>query len=96
MSNTPSDLFSAIGMAPALPGARCRGRSHLFDPPERGEDPDTTDYRHRHALALCRGCTALASCTAWFDTLTPRKRPQGVTAGRIHLVKPRPRREVNP
>ena len=90
MSNNPHDLFAALGLAPALPGARCRGKHHLFDaPPELDrEDADTTAARHAQAIELCRGCIALASCNTWFDSLPPSKRPHGVIAGRIN--KPRP------
>lgn len=45
-------LLSAIGGAPALPGARCRHRSHLFD--ERGGDEpeDVAEQRHQQGADL--------------------------------------------
>ncbi len=86
MTNTLYDLLAALVGAPALPGAKCRGRAHLFDPAERGEDPDLTEYRHQHALTLCRTCTALASCGEWVDSLPKSKKPAGVIAGRIRTV----------
>lgn len=78
-----TDLMRALAGTPALPGARCRGRHHLFDPAETGEPADTAAARHQQAIRLCQGCTALASCAEWVDALPPSKRPAGVTAGRI-------------
>lgn len=73
-------LLGALIGAPALPGARCRGRSHLFDPPDPHED---ASQRHLQALGLCEHCPALTACEEWFATLKPSKRPPGVVAGRI-------------
>lgn len=94
----PEDLFAAIGVAPALPGARCRGRSHLFDGPGQNEDNATVTFRHDHALRLCRGCPALHACRTWFDSLPERERPEGVVAGRLQLPRPmgRPRKRKEP
>jgi hypothetical protein len=89
VTNTPADLFAALAGAPSLPGARCRGRAHLFDEASANESAQLVAQRHAQALGLCRGCTALASCTRWFDTLTPKERPHGVVAGRVHSVKRR-------
>ncbi|MBP2455683.1 hypothetical protein [Mycolicibacterium lutetiense] len=83
MTDQLSTLLAAVGAAPALPGARCRGKHHLFDEADKHEAPETTEQRHAQALGLCRRCPALASCQTWFDTLTPSKRPPGVIAGRI-------------
>lgn len=80
-------LLLAVG-APALPGARCRGRAHLFDEPEPGEPAELVEQRHAQALGLCQHCSALTACAAWFDTLPPRQRPAGVVAGRIHHRSP--------
>lgn len=77
------DLLLSLAGAPALPGARCRCRHHLFDPPAAYEDPETVDARHPQALELCRQCPALASCRRWLDELPPQKRPPGVVAGEI-------------
>lgn len=87
MSNNPHDLFAALIGAPALPGAKCRGRSHLFDEADPDEHPDDRAYRQSHALRLCQSCPALAGCQTWFDDLTPSKRPPGVIAGRVHTRK---------
>jgi len=77
-------LLGAILGAPALPGARCRGRPHLFDEPGGREDPAVVAARQAQALGLCGRCPALAACSAWFESLPPRERPGGVIAGRVH------------
>lgn len=77
------DLLLAIAGAPTLPGARCSGRHHLFDPPTGGEDLAVVEARHAQALGLCERCPALASCRQWVDELPARKRPLGVVAGEI-------------
>jgi WhiB family redox-sensing transcriptional regulator len=76
-------LLMTIAGAPALPGARCRGRHHLFDEQNGSESSETAAARHRQALGLCQHCPALTACRAWLDTLPARKRPQGVVAGTI-------------
>lgn len=88
-------LLAAVGAAPALPGARCRGKHHLFDEQGKHEAPETAAERHAQALGLCTHCTALASCQTWFNTLKPSRRPQGVVAGRLNTPRPagRPRQE---
>ncbi|MFN3003462.1 hypothetical protein ACK12G_09415 [Mycolicibacterium wolinskyi] len=82
-----ASLLDAIGVAPALPGARCRGKAHLFDEAGAHENPEIAEQRHAQALGLCRGCTALASCQAWLGTLPRSKRPTGVVAGRLNTPK---------
>ena len=76
------DLLSALVGAPALPGARCRHKSHLFDERAADEAPEVAEQRHEQAVGLCRGCAALASCQRWYDALPRGKRPSGVVAGR--------------
>ena len=76
-------LLDAIGTAVCLPGARCRGRHTLFDPPAPGEDFDTVTARHDQALGLCSRCPALTRCAEWGDNLPPRQRPHGVVAGTV-------------
>jgi WhiB family redox-sensing transcriptional regulator len=82
------------GGIPRLPGARCRGRHELFDPPLPGP-PEPIWRRQAEALAECRRCPALAACRAWFDELPPRRRPEGVIAGQIHPA-PTPSRRGRP
>jgi Transcription factor WhiB len=81
-------LLEAVGAAPCLPGARCRGRHSLFDPAAPGEDPEIMTARHAQALGLCAHCPALARCQAWIASLPPRRRPYGVVAGIVREVKP--------
>ncbi|MCV7127018.1 hypothetical protein H7I42_06105 [Mycolicibacterium vanbaalenii PYR-1] len=76
-------LSGLLAGAPSLPGARCRGRGSLFDPPYRGENPDTTKARHAQALGLCGRCPAAERCRAWFDGLPKARRPRGVVAGQV-------------
>jgi hypothetical protein len=86
--STLDALLDAVGAAPALPGARCRGRHSLFDEARRDEAPEAVDQRHAQALTLClRGCPALAACQQWYAGLKPSKRPPGVIAGQIHTPK---------
>lgn len=78
-----ADLLTALAGAPSLPGARCRGRHHLFDPAHADEVPATTDARHAQAVGLCRRCPALTRCAAWLDSLPDRDRPPGVVAAQL-------------
>ncbi|QEM46301.1 hypothetical protein [Mycolicibacterium grossiae] len=75
-------LLSSLAGAPSLPGARCRGRGHLFDEQAAGEHHTTAAARHRQARGLCDRCPALHACAAWVDSLPARQRPAGVVAGR--------------
>jgi WhiB family redox-sensing transcriptional regulator len=60
------NLFDAIGLAPSLPGARCRGKHRLFDEAAPGEDPATVAARHAQAIGLCSHCPSLTRCQTWF------------------------------
>lgn len=86
MSSSLERLLAAVGVAPALPGARCRGRHHLFDEQGPRESPDVAQQRHQQAVHLCQGCIALASCAQWVDALPTQRRPPGVVAGRMPPV----------
>ncbi|OBG48325.1 hypothetical protein [Mycolicibacterium fortuitum] len=94
--NNLHDLLAALNGAPELPGAACVGMPTAFDPAEHGEPATDVEYRHQAALHLCRTCSALASCTEWFDSLKPSKRPVGVIAGQINhpRLPGRPRKET--
>jgi WhiB family redox-sensing transcriptional regulator len=78
-------LLLAMAGAPALVGARCRGKGHLFDGPTIGEPTEVMNARHAQALGLCTHCPALQRCREWYSTLTPRKRPEGVVAGLVNM-----------
>jgi len=56
MSQQIDAILAAVGAAPALPGAKCKNRSSLFDPAAKGEDPETVSQRHAQALGLCEHC----------------------------------------
>jgi Transcription factor WhiB len=88
MTTAYDDILAAVGAAPALPGAKCRGRHHLFDPAAPNEDPETVSQRHAQALGLCRHCPALKRCQDWFYGLPVSKRPAGVVAGVVRESKP--------
>ena len=77
------NILEAVGAAPCLPGAKCRGRHALYDPAVKGEDPDTVAARHALAVELCSYCPALDACRSWVDSLPPRQRPHGVVAGKV-------------
>jgi hypothetical protein len=83
----PNDILAAVGAAPALPGAKCRGRHSLYDPAALGENPDTVAARHALAVELCSYCPALTRCESWFYSLPPRQRPCGVVAGVVREAK---------
>jgi hypothetical protein len=91
MTAALDNLLEAIGAAPSLPGARCKG-SILWD---ETEDPEIIEYTTNKCLA----CPELAKCRAWLDSLPRRKRPEGVCAGVIireptRRNRGRPRKEI--
>jgi len=94
-----ADLLDALGAAPTLPGARCRGRWELFDATiheSRGALPDEVTYARQAALQLCVTCPALAACTTWVESLPPRQRPHGAIAGRVRTSQPARARKEKP
>lgn len=88
-----SQLLLLLAGAPSLPGARCRGRSHLFDASETDGPKAAAAERYAQALGLCEHCPSLEPCSDWFDSLRPSQRPEGVIAGRlnVHSVGGRPK-----
>lgn len=96
MTATWHDLAAAIGVAPSLPGARCRGKPHLFDAAGTHEPAATVAQRHQQALGLCDRCPALEPCRQWLDGLPKGRRPEGVVAGIVNHPKPvgRPKRSA--
>ena len=92
MNDLDAVLGALLGL-PSLPGARCRGRSELFDEPAPREPARHAAERHAQARMLCAGCPALAACATWFDSLPARDRPRGVIAGRPDSRARRPAAE---
>ncbi|MCW2686152.1 MAG: hypothetical protein JWR37_1042, partial [Mycobacterium sp.] len=86
-----AELLDALAGVPRLPGALCRDRAALFDPPASSADDDDVEYAQGAALALCRRCPSLAGCRVWFDNLPARHRPLGVIAGQINQPRPKGR-----
>jgi WhiB family redox-sensing transcriptional regulator len=93
MSGLDSLLGALVGV-PALPGAKCRGRSHLFDPATKAEDAAVTEQRHGQALLLCAGCPSRQPCRDWVASLPPRRRPVGVVAGQV-IAERKPRKAAS-
>ena len=61
--------------APALPGARCRGRADLFDTAAGNGASRAEIGRARDAaLRLCRPCSVLTLCRRWFEALPAAER----------------------
>ncbi|MEH3129156.1 MAG: WhiB family transcriptional regulator [Mycolicibacterium neoaurum] len=73
-------LISAT-RTPALPGARCRGRAHLFDERHPDENTEVARQRQTQALGLCSRCPALDACRVWLNSLPASQQPSGVVAG---------------
>jgi hypothetical protein len=68
----PADLFAALGAAPRLDGALCKGKHALFG----GEDPADVEA----AIELCSRCPCARPCRTWADSLPPNSL-DGVVAG---------------
>lgn len=76
-------LLGALTAVPQLDGARCRGRSELFDPRAYFEPEAKLEQRQAEAVAECHQCPALADCRRWLDGLPRSARPSGVVAARV-------------
>lgn len=76
-------LAAILDGVPSLPDAVCPDWPLIFEACNT-TDPETRDYSIATALRICRSCPALASCSAWFESLAPQERPSGVIAGRIN------------
>ncbi len=77
-------LFGAMASTPLLPGARCRGKHHLFDAAAPGESVETLTQRQFQALGLCERCPSLDRCREWFVGLPASQKPSGVVAGIVN------------
>lgn len=89
-ADTVRDLLAELAVAPAFPGALCRGRPHLFDGKSGRESTPAAEARYAQALALCERCPSLERCGDWLDGLPRSRRPLGVVAGRIRAPKDNP------
>jgi WhiB family transcriptional regulator, redox-sensing transcriptional regulator len=78
---------------PDLDGARCKGRSDLYEgtiseyridgQPASASAALVTNARSE-ALRLCNdGCPALDACRAWLGAMPAAQRPRGVVAGLV-------------
>jgi len=88
------DLLGLLDAAPKLRGARCVGRSEMFDPPPPGSPPAAQVEHAAAAVAVCHGCPALTACRAWWDELARAERPAGVVAGQVSEPGPAERRKA--
>jgi len=94
-----TDLVDALGLAPSLDGALCRGRSTAFDEPPPEADEDVAIDLVVAAMVICDRCPAREACTRWLEGLAPTQRPAGVVAGRVtapELAQTPPRRIARP
>ena len=87
---------------PALPGARCKGRSDLFERTV-GEHRMTgrltkteVDDARREALRVCGACGAQTPCRAWLSSLPASRRPPGVVAGVVITAGGTPAKTATP
>jgi hypothetical protein len=89
------DLRDALGAAPRLDGALCRG-STMFDEAPPGTAADLVAERIAEAVAVCERCPSLRACNRWLNGLAPPQRPAGVVAGRVSVPEPlqQPRRRA--
>jgi len=91
-----ADLVDALGGAPRLDGALCRG-STMFDEAQPGTAAELVAERVATAVATCERCPSLSACTRWLSSLAPAQRPTGVVAGRLTVIEPpQPRRKPRP
>lgn len=88
---------------PALPGARCKGRSDLYERTVgehriNGRITKTElENARSEALRLCNnGCPALQSCRTWLSALPVSRRPTGVVAGLVITAAGLPSRTGTP
>jgi hypothetical protein len=89
LSELLADLARGL---PNLPGARCKGRTGLYDMAAgcRPQHPADVQYARNAAARLCATYPALESCRAWHDALPPAER-----AGSRFVAPPRPRDHLN-
>jgi hypothetical protein len=67
------ELIGSLMGIPALPGARCKGRSDIWE----SDCPELVEY----AINQCRTCPSLQPCRQFVESLPRRQQPSGVTGG---------------
>lgn len=83
---TLNELLAALANTPALPGARCRLRSDLFDVDSgdaRTETPSERAERHQAARNVCSTCPELNACRSWAESTHPGEL-SGIVGGDLY------------
>ena len=80
-------LIATLAGAPALVGARCRGKGHLFDLATTGEAPEVVAARHKPGRWALSALPCTGAVPDMVDGLPRSKRPEGVIAGRRPMSK---------
>lgn len=79
--STLTGLLAELHAAPALDGAACTGRGHLFDDRQTEETTDAWRHRATAAASVCHRCPVMNGCRDWLESLEPARRPHGIVAG---------------
>lgn len=86
---TWASMRALLEAIPDLDGAKCKGRSDLYERTVAehritGRLTKTElDQARSAALATCTACPALQPCRAWLGALRPTQRPRGIIAGTL-------------
>ncbi|MDV6291498.1 WhiB family transcriptional regulator [Rhodococcus aetherivorans] len=87
------DRLAAL-VDPRLVGARCAGRSPLWDEELPDETPEARSARLAYAARICSGCPVLSACRT---AAVEQDHPAGMWAGRLRNHNPqgygRPRKD---
>lgn len=83
------DVFAGL-VDPRLEGARCAGRSPLFDTEIDGESAESRSARLTWARGQCTACPVASACRT---AAVEQDAPHGLWAGRVHGQRGRPHRE---
>jgi hypothetical protein len=76
-------LLADLAQSPPLPGASCRGLSHLFDAAMDWDGGNSRRLARKAARRVCASCPCLDACGSWIETLPQSRRPAGIVAGRL-------------
>lgn len=82
-------LFAGL-VDPRLEGARCAGRSPLFDTDIDGETAEARSSRLMWARGQCNACPVASACRT---AAAEQDAPHGLWAGKVHGLPGRPRPE---